>query len=398
MKISTIVATGALLAVLWAGCTNDETGSLLDTIVVSSLPAATISSITPAAGAQAGIDTVVIVGTNFDPSPGATQVYFNGTSADLLTITTTGISLKAPFVLGDSVRLRVVIKGSQGLSPFQTYKLESAITEYGNLGAREFVNAMTSDGSGNLYVGIADDLGRDLGIFQYAPDGTRTQYTAATAGVGSWSGMKFGPGGYLYVTRNFRAIWRFNPGGSGAYVLFTQVVGSYMYDFDFDQNQNMWIGGNNANIYRLKQDKTVRTFPFSGNLRSVRVFNSNLYVAGLVSGSESVWRIPIQGDTLGTPVQIYNLTSALGSGYLAQGIDLSSTGTVYLSTSGPEGIVMVEPSGASSTPFAAYSGLFASPVKFASWRTNSTDLYASTTAGKFLILKARIPGAPLLGN
>ena len=78
-----------------------------------------------------------------------------------------------------------------------------------------------------------------------------------------------GPSSYLYAARNFRALYRFAPGGGASAALWLAFpVGTAIADIDFDQSGNAWGGGNNSNIYSIDQSKVITTFPFVGNVHS----------------------------------------------------------------------------------------------------------------------------------
>ena len=154
-----------------------------------------------------------------------------------------------------------------------TYALQAAVEEFGNLAQSEVAAAVATDASGNLFVEITDGSS-DQGITMFDPSGTATSFAPKTAAVSSWSSLKVGPGGDIYAARTTRAIFKYDAAGGAAAALWQAFpIGSFITVMDFDQNQNIWAGGNNSSVYRVKQDKSIATFPFVANVRSVRVFN-----------------------------------------------------------------------------------------------------------------------------
>ncbi|MCX6134987.1 MAG: IPT/TIG domain-containing protein [Ignavibacteriales bacterium] len=382
--------------VLVSGCENPKTGSLYDA-TATSLPQPTITSVSPTGSAFAGMDTIVITGTNFSTALGDNSVLFNVTSAALLKTTATQITLKAPLVALDSVAIRVSVFGSPLFSNTYQYKLLAGMAKFGTFIATETATSLAIDATGNLYSGFSSN-GLEAGVAKFTAAGTRSVYAPSTAGVAIWSGLKFGPGGFLYAARNARAMYRFpaNGGGSGA-VYQALPVGVFAYDFDFDQSGMMWIGGNNSSIYRLDPNKVLTTFPFVGQIRSVRVYNGYLYFSAKTDAGEKVWRAQISTSSLGTP-EVYFDFGAVYPTNIANCITFSSDGILYIGTDSPDGILVVNPDKSYSAPFSAYSALYTSSISFLTWGAGN-DMYASSSAG--VLMKVTVRGkksAPYYGT
>ena len=100
-------------------------------------------------------------------------------------------------------------------------------------------------------------------------------------------------------------------------LFWANVTAVLFSNLDFDPSHNLWVGGNNQNIYRISSaDLVLATvtsateFPFSGNVRSIRYYNGYLYFAANVGSSPSkVYRAPIVSDTLGTPEVYFDLSN-----------------------------------------------------------------------------------------
>jgi hypothetical protein len=207
-----------------------------------------------------------------------------------------------------------------------------------------------------------------------------------------------GPGGYLYAARSFRALSRYAPGGGSAATLWlTFPVGTLISDIDFDQDGMLWGGGNNTNIFRVQPDKTITSYPFAGNVRSLRVFGGYLYVAANTTAGEQIWRAPISSGGLGTPEVYFDFAGAY-PGVTPLAITFSSDGVLYIGTNSPNGLVVVEPGKTHGTPFSAYQALFGAGLRSLAWG-KTDDLYASTSSG--VILKFTVRGkvtAPYYGS
>lgn len=339
----------------------------------------TITSISPAGTAFAGMDTIVIQGTNFSSVMADNFVYFNASPAALLSVTPTQISLKAPLVTVDSIGVRVAVRGAVAFSNTFQYGLHAGAATFPGLVTGELSNALATDVAGNLYVGCST-TGVDGGILKFTAAGARSIYAPATAGVILWTSLKMGSGGYLYATRGVRAIYRFNAGGgASAAIWMTFGSGVYITDIDFDKDGNVWGGGNNTNIYRADKNKAIASYPFVGVVHSVRVYNDYLYFAAKTDAGEQIWRAPITSGAMGTPEVYFNFGAAYPAN-IPLSITFSSDGVLYIGTDSHDGLVIVNQNRTSYAPYAAYQSLFGTGLAFLTWG-NTDDLYASTSNG-----------------
>lgn len=390
----------ALGLFLLNSCSKNDAPSLYDPNTTYK-PAPTITSISPAGSAFAGMDTIVIQGTNFSSVLAENSVFFNASSAALLAATATQISIVAPLVTMDSIGVRVNVAGSLQFSNTAQYRLRAGAAPFGGLLAIpltiELATSLATDANGNLFSCYSLN-GTEAGIIKFTPAGARTSYAPGTSGVLLWTGLKMGPAGYIYAARNFRALYRFAPGGGASGVLWLAFpVGTVIADLDFDQAGNAWGAGNNANIYNVQQSKTITTSPFVGNVHSVRVYNGYLYFAAKTDAGEKIWRAQIQSTSLGTP-EIYFDFAAAYPANVPLAITFSSDGTLYIGTDSPDGLVVVSPSKSYTAPFKAYYTSFGTGLGFLAWG-NADDLFASTTNG--LLLKFTVRGkksAPYYGS
>jgi hypothetical protein len=392
-KLIILFASVGLLLV--SSCSNPKNGSLFDPNAATK-PQPTISGVSPAGSAFAGMDTIIINGTNFSTTLAENTVLFNTTIAALVKSTATQITLVAPLVALDSVAIRINVVGADLFSNTFQYKLKAGVSAFGGLQSTETGTSLLTDNSGNIYAGFSN-LGFEAGILKFTPAGVRSTYAPATAGVSSWSSLKMGPGGYVYAARNLRALYRFSPGGGSSGVLWTQITGTTLSDFDFDQSGNLWAGGNNSNIYRIAQDKTVSPYPFVGTVHSVRVYNGYLYFSAKTDAGEKIWRAQISASGLGTPEIYFDFASAYPAN-VPTVITFSSDGILYIGTDSPDGLVVVNPDKSFSASFAAYKGVYTPGFFSLAWGA-ADDLYATSTTG--VLMKLTIRGkksAPYYGS
>ncbi len=396
---SLMVLLGAFLC---ADCNDPEINSLYST-GTQDLPSPTITSISPPGLALAGMDTVIVQGTNLSPDVNKDFLFFNGKKATLLTASATQLTAIAPLVVGDSVAVRVSVLGALAFSNTAIYSLAAAVVPFGDLlpatpvAPAEKAVSLATDTSGNLYVAYTYGVA-DAGILKFTPGGVRSRYAAATPGVAAWTNVRFGPSGYLYAVRNVFAIYRFAQGGGAAATVWrTAPGGTYIADIDFDQDGNMWAVGNNANIYRILQDKTLTAYPFVGNIRCARVFEGYLYFSANASGAEKVWRAQISAGGLGTPEVYFDLSAVMPT-VTPKSLTFSTDRTLVIASSSDAGVLIVPPGGSASTPFQAFRSSFAAGLSVIAWGS-STNLYCATADGFLLrfMMRGR-SSAPYYGS
>ena len=392
------VLLGCSLSV-FGGCVEEEEGSLF-TPNTTFGPPPVITAVAPTDSAQAGVDTLVITGSNFSTVAANNIIFLDSSPGFPIQTTATQISLRTPLVIGDSVAVRIATRGSDKMSNTLVYKLTAAVESFGLLGPSDLANAIIADAAGDLYVSVSVS-GGGVGIKRIPADGSVNSYARDTSGVVGWTGLKFGPGGYLYAARGIRAIYRFAPGGGDPAVLWVALPAGYtINDIDFGPNQILWAAGSNttsinsARIYSISQTPTSKFFPFAASVRSVRVFNNYLYLSAFKDSAWGIWRAPINVDSLGTPELYFNFSAAFPTeGYTPQGISFSSSGNLYIATDAPAGFVVVTPSKTVIIPYADYEELFGTSVRFLAWGSGN-DIFVATGNGVLLKLKARVAGAP----
>ncbi|MBI3111108.1 MAG: IPT/TIG domain-containing protein [Ignavibacteriales bacterium] len=395
---SSLLAPIAVLSLMLIGCENEKTGSLYDPNYASPRPDPTITSVAPSGGALAAVDTLAITGTNFSATLSENTVYFNGTPASLLSASTTQLRLLSPLTPGSGIEIKTGVTGASLFSNTVKYDLTAAVVAFGNLGPTETAGPMTRDASGNLTVSIKPE-GVNARIFKFTTAGVRSEYAPETGGTPQWTSLRFGPGGFLYTARGIRAVYRFPAGGGSAAALWVAFpVGVFATDIEFDQNQNLWVGGNNSNLYLIRPNATTKAFPFVGNVRSVRVYGGHLYFAATTASGDQIWRAAISGEDLGTPEVYFDFGAAFaGQGLIPTSMTFSSDGYLYIGTNAPAYLVLVAPSKSYASPYRAYSTSFGTGI-LALMGGNGNALYVSTTSGALLKVLWGKTTAPYYGQ
>ena len=396
----------------FSGCAKKPDPSVYDP-TWQSLPAPTITSLTPAGSALSGVTVITVTGTNFSPAVANDLVYFGATPGRVLTASATTLTVKAPLVVGDTLPVAVAVLGAQAFSNYVQYGLKSAVLRFSVPKTGEDAFGITCDAAGFVYVSLVDSSsGNGTGTWKISPTQINVKRDTANAhlynsGVTKWTGLKMGPAGVLYAVRNVNGIFRI-PAGGGTAGLFAALspASIKIIDFDFDQNHNIWAGGSASGspgigtaIYRITPAGQVKAFPFVAICRSFRVYSGSLYVSAKTDSLESVWQFPIvSSDSLGPPTKYVDFSAKyVPDGPSVQCITFSSDGDLYLGTDAPEGIIVVHQGGASEP---LYPGvIFPTAVAFA-WGTGS-NLFVSrnapTNPHSILVINTLKQSAPYYG-
>lgn len=358
----TAILSAVLLLVTLAGCDATDGDSIYDEgRELGADPQ--ISSVEPEDQALSGIGTITIEGENFSANPEDLVVFFGGERATIMSASETQLQVRPPNAPGVNIPLRVSVLGAENFATV-TYTLLPTVEPFGRFTQAEDPEAIAGDASGNIYTSLMSN-GTPDDIIRITPEGERSTYAPAESWT--YSDMRFGPDGALYTVRGLAPIiYRIPPGGGDAEVwLFLQSF-PQLGTLDFDAAGNIWAGGNNESIYRIDSQQNVETFPFEGNVRSLRVFDGELYAAVVRDSVSSIWRAPIDGSgNLGTFDEYVDLSAEpeLSDG-TALALAFAQDGTMYVGTDGSAGIVTVSANG-DVAPY--YPGLFHPAITSLAW-------------------------------
>jgi hypothetical protein len=407
-----ILALGlSVFAGSFSGCAKKPDPSVYDP-TWQSLPAPTITSLTPAGSALSGVTVITVTGTNFSPAVANDLVYFGATPGRVLTASATTLTVKAPLVVGDTLPVAVAVLGAQAFSNYVQYGLKSAVLRFSIPKTGEDPNGITCDALGFVYVSLVDSAnGGALGTWKISPTQINQKRDTANAhlystGVTKWTGLKMGPAGVLYGARNIQGLFRIPAGGGAASTFAIFPGGTKIYDFDFDANHNIWAGGtstdasgNGFSVFRVTPAGQVKAFPFVGICRAFRVYNGSLYVGAKTDSLESVWQFPIiSSDSLGQPTKYFDFSAKyIPNGPGVQCITFSSDGDLFIGTDAPEGIIIVHQGGATEP---LYPGvIFPEPVAF-TWGLGSNLIVSrlgNTIPHSILVINTLKQSAPYYG-
>ncbi|MCR4440320.1 MAG: IPT/TIG domain-containing protein [bacterium] len=392
-RLFAVLAMG-VVTVLLVGCEAEYPESLYNPNF-QGRPTPVITSIIPPDSALAGIGQIIIKGENFSPVMEENFVYFGKTQAELVSASATELRVKTPNVTGDSLNVKVAVHGALLFSNVVKYKLLTAIWDWGAFLAADDPWGITCDADENLYVDLTT-----RNIDRVTSDNLRSTY--GTVPFVKGTGMKMGPGGYLYVARTTTALYRIPPGG-GAAVKWVDAPGK-VYDFDFAPSKSMYAGGDGDFLYLIKPDGTGSKVANYRKvyMRAVRVFDGYVYVGGRDStGQQHIWRNQILADDQVGPTEVYFAWSAkVDPTSQVYALTFAQDGDMYVGTDHAAGIMIVHRDG-SFEPL--YEGLLKPYVYSLAWGTSSY-LYANqrndTDPAKKRMLKINVlkQSAPYYGR
>jgi IPT/TIG domain len=375
-----------------AGC-KEEKGTSAFGLVTPGKPQPVIDSLSPAVSALAAAQPITVYGKNFSSTLGENFLYFNGKPARILSATSTKLVVNSAVDSGMQA-VKVTVAGAELYSAGVPYRLFLAVEPFGTVSPPATgASAITPDSAANLYFELLGS-GIDNGIYILTPSGTQSQFAPKTTQATFWSSLKKGPGGSVYAAKGARVIYNYPSSSSDASPW--GVASLPISDIDFDQSKNLWAGGNTEVLYCFRPDKSFNTVPESAAVHALRVYDGYLYFSATKDSAEKVFRAAIQGDTLGSIEEYFNITSAVGTPYAGRAITFSSDGYMYVGTEAPLGFIVVAPDRSFSTPYSDYASMFGSLIASVAWGPGEL-LYGATYEGGLFRIHTKKIGAPYYG-
>lgn len=371
-----LILIAALGMSILYSCSEETAPSLYDPGKYQFKEDPVINDIDPPGSALAGVTTLTITGQNFSDIPGETNVYFNGVRGQILNVTTNQIQVKPPVVVADTVLVKVKVAGAINLSNTLIYKLTAAVEEVYKFDPNngEIPWAVTFDNLRNMVVSVADH-----GVWKFIGESNPDKSYIPKGAEKNWNTLRQFSNGDIYASKNLRGIWKLVEGIQPPNVPWVATPsGTVLIDFDFDKDTNLWAVGSNNFIFRIKQDKTIKEYPFQAQLRAVRVYNDHLYVAGLKSSVEGIWKIPIDSNgDLGTEELYFSMTDNF-PGVKTNAITFSEDGDLFLGTDrSTDPVIIVKPDKSYQT---LYPGVIPAKNIVSMYWPNGNFLYVTREA------------------
>ena len=401
-RVIGVAGLALALALMFEGCKSDTTPSLYDPSAPNK-PAPVIDTIISATpNAYAGVTMLTLKGQNFSTKNDENRVFFGSTLVNVFTSSATQLTMRAPILPKDTlVSVKVNVVSAQLFSNAKLFKLTLAVRDFDSLKFGEEPWSTAVDAAGNFYVSIVAG-GVGAGVKKFALDGRRSDFAPRKFET-KYTSLRFSPTGVLYGAWNIQALVQF-PGGNADPALWVTLSSGQIYDFDFDAQGNIWAAGYNTSIYRITSSKSIKSFPLDANIRSVRINNGYVYLAGKTfpDSLEKIIRYKIiSSDSLGSQEVIYNFSASsfnAGSNSMYS-IAFTSQGDLFVGTDRSESILIVHPDG---TAEEFYTGLLPPTMHVLAWGKGTELLGVRGTASgggvsassKIVRINTQVTGAP----
>ncbi len=333
-------------------------------------------------------DTVTIIGSGFNKLSEYNTIFFGNKSGEIISASDTELKVVLPDITGDTVEVRVSVKGAVEWSNKINFAFKNTISIF----AENINNAwgIAADNDGNIYVGSYDDKA----IYKITETGEKTLFVSNIPINGA---IHFGQDNSLYACEAEKGkIVKISLDGK---TIEDYATISWPVDFDWDSNGKLFVVMNWGGIYSQNSDGsfTSEANAVDGNIISMRIFGNKLY-------ANSSWN---------AKVQVYNITAnglevgeAYTGDYTVMGIDIDQSGKVYYHQYWANTLYTIESDG---TQGSMYDNLITvndaetNPVRFMTFSKKS--LYAVVNAGvdkpgggtTIMKLYIGVNGAPVFG-
>jgi hypothetical protein len=417
VKIKLLPVFLLLFALVFTTCKDDN--SIFDPDYESPEARPVITGISPVNGYLAGVDSVIVTGEGFSTEVDEMTINFGGSPGVVKAASETQLIVRPGVISGSDLPVIVSRRGAEFLSESVPYTLIQPQGFYPGTDNNSVpTTPIAVDGNNNVYTIINRN-----GVIRYtriAPDGTITRDQVkypgeprpdpedtrpypgdSTMRFTSFSDLEIGPGGKMFTSQqSIRAIF-FKTFGSDVRdsVWAASSSGNLkINDMVFDDNGFLWVVGLDSDqIHRFDAASRAETmFPFTGQFNSVAYFDNNneLFVGGLINGSQQIWKFSINGGGNLNAGELYFDYGANYDGAITSLI-LASNGELLVGNSGETSIVRVYPS-LRHEPF--YPGMIKQGTFGITWRddeiavvvtegddasVNFMDMYDRTRAGIF---------------
>jgi hypothetical protein len=296
---------------------------------------ATLDSISP--GTAFFSEEVKIYGKDFNTDPSYNLVTFSGKRASVTAASGTELTVMTPGFIGETVDVKVAIKGSEFWSDPVEFIFKSLPETHDLKVIDEEINwamGIAVDDAENVYIGSA----ADSNIYKITPDGTKSEFVS----VPILGHIHFGPEDYLYVCeRDDGKIVRVSPDGSSVEDV---VEVSNPLDFDWDANGVMWIVLADSAVQAMGTDGNLSEVTLIPGIKNCRVFGDYLYVSIIWDGLIVAYKI--NGTTLEGPEIEHEIDVPVSFDFAANGLMIFArawdTSLYTLFSDGSEGAALYE--------------------------------------------------------
>lgn len=308
-----------------------------------SSPAA-ITDITPSEGYLK--DIITINGNGFSTTTDENLVSFGKKVGMVVSATSTSLQVETPTITGQTVEVKVAVKGSEFWSNSGEFTFKDAV-QYVH-GDINWPMGVDADTDGNVYVGSAGDEV----IYKIDSDGEKSVF----AEVAPSGAIRFGPENWLYVCQSWEGtVTRISPDGTNE-ELYAEVEAAL--DIDWDASGNTYVLQNwGGGIIRIdpsgNQTVVVESGVYEGEIKSCRIFGDYFYFTEI--WGSTIWRMDITSNGLENPEAVYEGDSPVG-------IEIDENGTVYFTEAWETTLYTLNPEDGSVE--ALFEGQLMTPMRY----------------------------------
>ena len=337
-----------------------------------------VSSVEPAQGAFAGIDTLTITGQYFSDNISENLVYFNGMLGNVVEATSTTIGVVPPNLVSDSVQISVAVQGAFVFGKYENlYTLSAAVLEYGPFDQFTDIYSLDLDRQENVIVSMNATPDAQFWIVDTNQDSAVWSSALAKA-----SGMKMGPTGSVYFVNYQRFLYRDEQGTEKENTEIFKRLNGNATDLDFDENGNLFVGGTGSTIDLVdiyNEDGLTDGVTEAKNLDtldiiSLKVFNNFLYVlTATVSSDQALYKIPILDNSgvLGDLELVFDWSNYTNYEASALCFTLSESGDIFIGSDWSSQPLTIIQNGSAS---GFYNTILTAPIIYMAWG-NGNYLY-----------------------
>ncbi len=357
-----------LAGLLSFGCETDDAFSLYDEDYESG-EQPVVNQIDPDGRYVAGVDKITIYGEHFSPEKDHNLVYFNEDRGEVLEAAEDHLVVRPANNPGDSIMVRVTVRGAEKFSEKYAYELTPSIQNFNDyadfIAGSDEPWANTVDSEGNLLATISADGYYGLFKFDVSEldewmeleiEGDHEDYLAAPINDFNWRDIKVGPDGMAYLVRNERRVDRVNPDPEeqeGEELFAFLDAGNFISALDFDEYGHLWAAGNAEAIYRLDTDEddfeesTVYSKDWDANTRAIRYVNGRLYAASEIDGSAEIYSFNVTEDgELTDEEHVLSFADDLGEASATVfALEADSDGNIYAGSDLDDPVVQIQQNG-----------------------------------------------------
>lgn len=292
-----------------------ESDSVFDPGYEPSQPTPVITSIDPAVGYLAGVDSIVVNGENFATSVDSMTADFGGVAGRISKASSTRLVVKPGYNIGPAIPVRVSVRGAVDFSNAFEYPLADPFNFYPGTDADlSPTSPFAIDGSDNIYTIVNDGGSGSIRYVRISTDGTVTFDTVKDPTQGApldstmrftqYNSIEFGPNNRLYLAQQGTfAIFEKEFGDGlrekigGGFGFISSRSSAKFFDIIFDNRGFLWVVGSGTNeIHRFNTTTKAETrIPFTGELTAVALYDNFLFVGGSIDGNIEIWRFDVSG-------------------------------------------------------------------------------------------------------